>query len=386
MIWNPAKAEIIKDDLNQHFQKQFTGVADLFIQAPGRINLIGEHTDYSQGYVLPAAIDLGIRVALRPRHDSLVVVYSADFRQTAELDIQNLDRGKAGWERYLQGVAWALDQEKYPIRGWEGVLMGDIPVGAGLSSSAALVVAFARAFSLASDLKLTPVETALIGQKAENDWVGVNVGIMDQLISAVGKQGQAVKIDCRSLEYTYIPVPEQISIMVLDTGTRRELSHSAYNTRRKECERASQLLGVPALRDAASHLLENHSGQLDPVLRKRARHVISENARVHALGKALRFCQMQAAGELINQSHTSLRDDFEVSSPELNTIVEIAQEHSACWGARMAGAGFGGCALALIDPARIQDFSQEVHQSYRIKAGIQPAIYEVKTAAGAAEF
>ncbi len=373
----------MKDELLTLFRQKFNQDPEYFIQAPGRVNLIGEHTDYSEGFVLPAAINLGILVAMKPRQDSILQVYSADFNEMCEVDLRDIKPGKPGWQEYLKGVAWALQKENHQLCGWSGVIKGDLPIGAGLSSSAALVIAIAKGFSQSSEIDINPKDLALIGQIAENDWVGVKVGIMDLFVSTLGKRDHAVLIDCRTLDYQYVPIPEETAIMVMDTGTRRELSHSAYNARRKESEIASRTLKVPVLRDASLEQLERNLELFDPLILRRARHVISENERVHQLSNALKKNDFEVVGFLLNQSHASLRDDFEVSSTELNIIVESAQKHPACLGARMIGAGFGGCALALIDGSDVKNFSKVVEQSYHSKTGIQPAIFQVNAVDGA---
>ncbi len=354
----------------------------MLVFAPGRINLIGEHTDYSDGFVLPVAINFGILVAMTPRKDHLVELFSVDLNEHLKIDLRNLQRGNGGWGEYVKGVAWALDEHGCKLHGWQGVFAGSIPIGAGLSSSAAVLVAAVKAFCLSSGLDLSETSIAQVGKQAESEWVGVNVGIMDQLVSAAGKAGHAVCLDCRTLDYEYVPIPENVSFVVLDTMTRRELSQSAYNTRHDEIKAAAKGLGVTILRDANLSLLEEKKKCLTDVHYRRARHVISENERVHAFSSAMKNGELKQMGALISASHISLRDDFEVSSEELNLIVDIAQSQPTCLGARMMGAGFGGCALAILEKAHVADFVKQVAKSFESTTGIQPHIFKVESEDG----
>lgn len=355
---------------------------ELAVFAPGRINLIGEHTDYSDGFVLPVAINLGVLIALTPREDHLVKLYSIDLDEAIEIDLQGLEKKSENWGEYIKGVAWALKERGFSLQGWQGVVTGSIPIGAGLSSSAALLVAAAQGFCVSGGFSLSETTIAKIGRIAESEWVGVNVGIMDQLISAVGKAGQAVCLDCRTLDYEYVPIPENVSFVVLDTMTRRELSQSAYNTRHDEIAEASKRLGVPTLRDATLSSLQKKKHALSETLYRRAKHVITENRRVLAFGSAMKNGDQDKMGSLINESHASLRDDFEVSSDELNLIVEIAQNQPVCLGARMAGAGFGGCALAIIENSNVETFIANVSKAYQLETGIQPHLFKVESGDG----
>lgn len=358
----------------------------ILVFAPGRINLIGEHTDYSDGFVLPVAIHLGIAVAMTPRDDSLIKLYSIDLNEHIEFDLHDLKKGNGGWQEYIKGVAWALRENGHPLQGWQGVIAGSIPIGAGLSSSAAVLVAAVKAFCLSSDLSLSKTKIAQIGKTAESEWVGVNVGIMDQLISAAGKVDHAVCLDCRTLEYEYVPIPEKVKFVVLDTMTRRELSNSAYNTRHEEIKETSKRLGVPKLRDANLSFLAEKRSLLSDTLYRRARHVISENARVHAFSTAMKNGDLKKMGSLISASHASLRDDFEVSSEELNLIVEIAQNQPDCLGARMSGAGFGGCALAIMEDGNVDGFIKSVTSKYEAETSIQPQLFKIESEDGVQAF
>jgi galactokinase len=370
-------------DVAAVFQRAFGQPPQWIVRAPGRVNLIGEHTDYNDGFVLPIAIDRAIWIAFRPRSDGRVVVRSADYDQQGEFALQGLTRGEPGWIEYLKGVAACLQEAGHSLAGWEGVMAGDVPRGAGLSSSAALEVATARAFAQTSGLTWDPAGMAKLAQRAENRWVGVNCGIMDQLISATGLAGHAQLIDCRTLAMQAVPLPPGVAVAVLDTGTRRGLVDSAYNERRACCEQAARQFGVKALRDVTPEEFARRSDELDEVTRRRARHVITENDRTLRAAEAMRRGDAAAMGRLMDESHVSLRDDFEVSSDALNAMVEAAHNHPGCYGARMTGAGFGGCAVALVNAGVAEPFVATVAESYQARTGNQPAVYVCQATNGA---
>ncbi len=371
------------EQVAQTFRNQFNTSPAFIVRAPGRVNLIGEHTDYNDGFVLPLAIDRATWIALRPRPDRRVVVHALDFGEQDTFHLDDLSPRHGSWADYVRGVAWALRGHGYAVAGWEGVLAGDVPIGAGLSSSASVEMAVARAFAAVSGWPWDARRMALIGQYAENKWVGVNCGIMDQMISAAGVADHALLIDCRTLETTPFPLPAGIAVAVLDTATRRGLVDSAYNERRAQCEAAARHFGVPALRDVTIEQLEAARADLDPVTYRRARHVITENGRVLQACDAMRTGDAAALGRLLNASHISLRDDFQVSSHELDVMVEAAQSHPGCLGARMTGAGFGGCAVALVQEATIQTFVASVAEGYETRTGLTPRIYICRATAGA---
>lgn len=365
------------------FPRHFEGRPEFLVRAPGRVNLIGEHTDYNDGFVLPLAIERAIWLALRPRADRQVRLASLDFEETATFSLDRLAREDEGWVEYLKGVGWALQEAGYALRGWEGVLAGDIPVGAGLSSSAALEVAATRAFAAVSGFAWEAAPMARLSQRAENEWVGVNCGIMDQMIVAAGEEGHALLIDCRSLETEAVPLPPETAVVILDTTTRRGLVDSAYNERRQQCEAAAAFFGVPALRDVSVEAFEANAAELDPLIRRRARHVVTENARALAAAGAMKAGNAHILGQLMDGSHASLRDDFEVSSAELDAMVACAQEHAASYGARMTGAGFGGCAVALVRAAAATPFAERAGARYRETTGREAQIYITQARAGA---
>jgi galactokinase len=289
----------------------------------------------------------------------------------------------SGWVEYLKGTAWALAEAGHRLTGWEGVVQGDVPVGAGLSSSAALEVGTARAFAAVSHLEWVPATMARLGQRAENRWIGVNCGIMDQLASAAGQEGHALWIDCRSLEIRPAPLPAGVAVVILDTGTRRGLVDSAYNERRSQCETAARFFQVKALRDVSLAQFEQRAAELDETTRRRARHVISENQRVEQAVAAMQAGDAAELGRLMNESHASLQADYEVSSAALDAMVEIARKHPACFGARMTGAGFGGCAVAIVRAEAADDFAARVAAEYQQSTGHAPAVYVTGATAGA---
>lgn len=369
-------------NLIEKFQSHFNAKPQIFCRAPGRVNLIGEHTDYNDGFVLPMAIDRDIRLALRPRTDGKVRIFSLDMMTESAFDLHSLTRG-SGWIEYPKGVAYQLMKEGHHLQGFDAIMTGNVPRGAGLSSSAAVELAIARAFAAASNLPWDAARMAKIAQKAENDWVGVKCGIMDQMASAACKEGYALFLDCRSLETQQAPLPAGVSVVILDTSTRRGLVDSAYNERRSQCEEAARWFGVKALRDVTFDEFNQKKTGLSEVVMKRARHIITENERTLEALQVMKRGDVGRLGELFNDSHNSLRDDFEVSSDALNMIVDCASEQSGCFGARMTGAGFGGCAVALVDERKNEAFTQAVSAAYRQRSGFEAAIYICKASAGA---
>ena len=373
----------ISEQVTQTFKTQFGGTPTYLVRAPGRVNLIGEHTDYNDGFVLPMAIDRAAWIALGPRDDGKVRVYALDYEETAEFSLTALQKGK-GWAEYIKGVANELKVAGFQVEGWDGVLGGDVPNGAGLSSSAAVEMAAARAFAEVSGFERKPVRMAQVGQKAENRWVGVNCGIMDQMVSATAQAGNALFLDCRSLAYEQVPIPVGVAVVVMDTSTRRGLVDSAYNERRSQCEEAARFFSVKALRDVSLERFEEERGKIkDETVMRRARHIITENQRVLNAVAAMRANDVHTLGKLFDQSHASLRDDFEVTNEALNQIVATAQSHPACFGARMTGAGFGGCAVALVDKGKVDEFVSAVRAGYRQKSELEAMMYVCQASEGA---
>jgi galactokinase len=352
-------------------------------RAPGRVNLIGDHTDYNDGFVMPMAIDREIKIAFTPRTDGKLCLFSIDFQEEFSMDLSSFEKGESHWGEYIKGIAWALQERGYSLKGWQGVMSGNIPKGAGLSSSAALELVAAVVFSRVSRFPWAPKEMALLAQKAENQWVGVNCGIMDQLISAAGEKDHALFMDCRNLETQSVPMPKGTAVIVMDTGTRRGLVDSAYNERREQCERASFFFNVPALRDVSMQTFQDSCESMDELIKKRARHVIGENQRVILAVEAMKKNQASELGKFLYESHVSLRDDFEVSSEALNLLVEIAMKDDACYGARMTGAGFGGCAVAVVKDHEAQAFMDRISSAFRIKASHSGEFYLCQAMDGA---
>ncbi len=358
---------------------------------PGRVNLIGEHTDYNDGFVLPVAIQRDVRLVLRPRNDRIVRIVSLDYDNEATFDLDALAYDKKElWINYVQGVAQALAQEGATLRGFDAVLSGNVPRASGLSSSAALEIAAAHAFLTAADQPdwLTGPQIAQAAQRAENEFVGVNCGIMDQFISELGNEGHALLIDCRSLDYELVPVPPEASLVIGNTKASRSLAGSAYNERRAECEEGVELLktvlpGITALRDVSSEQLEANKALLPETVYRRCRHVISENERVLATVAALKQGDLAEVGRLMDASHASLRDDYEVSSDALDAMVEAMQQAPGCYGARLTGAGFGGCAVALVEPGMEQPVADAIYARYPGVTGIWPDVYRTPASDGA---
>ena len=358
------------------FAREFGGEPAVLVAAPGRVNLIGEHTDYNDGFVLPAAIDRHVVMAARPRADRNVRLHAADMGESAEFDLDDISSDEVcRWSNYERGVAWALQGAGYVLQGMDAVVAGDVPVASGLSSSAAVEVATAFAFQTLSDLNLDGVQRALLCQKAENEFVGMRCGIMDQYIISLGRRDHALLIDCRSLEYRVVPVPAGMSLVTCDTQKRRGLVDSEYNTRRNECEAGARALGVPALRDVSVATFEARQGELAEVTRKRCRHVITENQRVMDAVAALEAGDLGRFGALMNASHVSLRDDYEVSCAELDAMVEAAWRQPGVLGARMTGAGFGGCTVNLVEDGAIEAFLARVPAEYQQRTGLEARVY-----------
>ncbi|MFP8876201.1 MAG: galactokinase, partial [Myxococcota bacterium] len=303
------------------FEERFGANPTHLVRAPGRVNLIGEHTDYSGGFAMPLALEEAVWIALRAREDRRLCLHSLDYGEVCELDLEAPPRPGEGWREYPKAVAWALAQEGGRLAGWEGVVAGDLPQGAGLASSAALQLAVARSFAAVMDLSWQPLAFATLVQRAENEWVGVRCGILDPLASACAVEDHALRIDCRSLAFEPVPLPHDSRLLILDTATRRDLVDSAYNERRSQCEEVARSLDKAQLRDLDPEELEAGAAALEPVLLRRARHVVTENARVEAAARAMRAGDSENLGELMTRSHASLRDDFEVSSPALDAIV-----------------------------------------------------------------
>ncbi|TAL10802.1 MAG: galactokinase [Chloroflexota bacterium] len=358
------------------------------VRSPARVNLIGEHTDYNGGLVLPAAIDLEIQVALIPTDDDRVELTLASTGERGVIDLRDVGPRRGTWLDYVAGTAWALREAGVPISGFRGILESSIPSGAGLSSSAALELAMAWALTRGEGPPLDPMRLALTAQRAENEYVGVMCGLMDQFAVTLGQAGKALMLDCRSLEWHPVPIPPELEIVVCHSGSPRRLEASAYNARRDECHRAVTALaarerGVASLRDVDLPMLERHEAELDEVAYARAMHVVTENARVVAVESALRDGDFLALGSLFAASHASLRDRFEVSSPALDALVEIAVETPGVVAARLTGAGFGGCTVNLVERGRADELRTKVDRDYGRRTGLTPSVFVVDAADGA---
>ena len=370
------------DELLAQFSNKFDRPATVIARAPGRVNLIGEHTDYNEGYVLPAAIERETHIAAAPRDDGRVRLVAFDLSRETTFDLADVQRSTSeGWSNYIRGVAAGLLAAGYPVRGFDGLIQGDVPIGSGLSSSAAMEMASVQAFSAIGHFAVPSAQAARIGQKAEHVFVGANTGLMDQLASALGQPDHVLLIDCRDLSFRPVPVPAGAAILIADTSVRRSLAASAYNERRAQCEAAAQALGVPALRDGTLAMLD--AVELPDVVARRARHVITEDDRVIETVAALQGGDLHKVGMLMNASHASLRDFYEVSSVELDTMVELLRDQPGCFGARLTGAGFGGCAVALMEAGAVDAAIPAVAAAYRARTGLTPALYPTRAAAGA---
>ncbi len=361
------------------FQRLFQADPPVCFQAPGRVNLIGEHTDYNDGFVLPAAIDFHTLVAGRPRQDRQVRVHALDLDEAGSefnLDQPILKDPKAPWADYVRGVCQVLLSEEFHLTGADLVIAGNVPQGAGLSSSASLEVVTAKAMTGLSGEKLSATQAAILGQRAENEFVGCQCGIMDQLISACGKTGHATLIDCRSLETRSVALPDQAAIIIVNSNVKRGLVGSEYNTRRAQCEAAARIMEVPALRDADLDRLENFRHRMDALTYRRARHIITENCRTLAAVEAFQTSDWQQIQQLMAASHHSMRDDFEITVPPIDGLVEIiAEALGSKGGVRMTGGGFGGCVVALAPESLVPKVIQAVEARYQTEYGIQPDLY-----------
>jgi galactokinase len=358
-------------------------------RAPGRVNLIGEHTDYNEGFVLPAAIDFSCWTAIVPRDDRKLVIHSHNFGETAAAELDDLlPVPDSKWANYPLGVAWALEHAGKRLRGANMYIAGDVPLGAGLSSSAAIEVSVGYALLDVSGHPIDRSSLALFCQRAENEFVGAHCGIMDQFISCHGVAGRALMLDCRSLETRMLPLPPDVALIICNTMVKHELGSSEYNSRRAECEEAVSALAkvlpcIRALRDVTAQQLEQHGGVLPAVIYKRARHVITENERVLHAADAFQSGQVEKLGRLMADSHRSLREDYEVSCAELDRMVEIAARQRGVFGARMTGGGFGGCTINLVDTTHAQEFQQKVAAAYTSATGLHPDIYVCTASQGA---
>ena len=366
--------------LLQDFQTRFGSAAEIY-RAPGRVNLIGEHTDYNDGFVMPAAIEFYCWVAAAPRDDRELVIHSENFGETVGARLDAIAPiSKNHWANYPLGVADALQSSGKRLRGMNVLISGDVPLGAGLSSSAAIEVATGFALLWQSGVEFTRGELAQLCQKAENEFVGARVGIMDQFVSCLGKAAHALLLDCRSLDYGLHELPAGIQLVICNTKVKHEIASGEYNRRRAECEEGVRALRmvlpeIRALRDVGISQLERHCALLDPKVYSRCRHVVTENERTQKAARALFDNDLRTLGGLMRESHRSLRDDYEVSCKELDEMVEIASAQRGVIGARMTGGGFGGCTINLVETGAVESFRRSVAAEYQTRTGLTPDIY-----------
>lgn len=369
------------------FRRQFPG-RPLLVVSPGRVNLIGEHTDYNEGFVMPGATDKAVVFAVAPRADGLCHFVSRDFDQEFRCELGQFYRSPLRWPDYLQGVMDQLVKAGHRVGGVSCVFGGDIPIGAGMSSSAAIEGGLAFALDALFGLGLSKLDLVKLAQKAENEFVGVRCGIMDQFINIHGREKSVLKLDCRSLTFDYLPFErDDLRVVVADTMVRRELASSEYNVRRGQCEAGVNALraydpSIRSLRDVTLDLLRDHRSELDPVVFRRCEYVVRENIRVGEAAAALARNDFAVFGGLMNLSHAGLRDDYEVSSPELDAMVEAARRVPGVLGSRMMGAGFGGCTISLVEAGAVAEFEARVGRDYEAAAGKAPKIHVVRIEAG----
>jgi galactokinase len=374
-----------------NLERQLSENRTRIFRAPGRINLIGEHTDYNDGFVLPATINFSTWVTLTPLEERRLEIFSENFNEQVELDLTEvnpLPRGQ--WSDYVIGVAVMLQRAGYSLSGAKLRIRGEVPVGSGLSSSAALEVATACALVANSNLDIERTELAKLCRQAENEYVGARVGIMDQFVSLQGRSQSALLLDCRSLEFKIVPLSAEAEVVVCDTMVRHDLASSGYNQRRAECEAgvkhlADSLPNITALRDVTLEQLEKYGEDLTELIFRRCRHVISENARVLQAGEKLEDGKLSEFGHLMNESHRSLRDDYEVSCPELDLMVELAGQVDGVYGARMTGGGFGGCTVNLVSKDHVEEFKRKVATGYEEVTRLKPEIFVCEPADAAGE-
>lgn len=375
-------------ELARRFEELFGAPPRIFC-APGRVNLIGEHTDYNDGFVMPCAIEFSTCVAISPRRDRKLVIQSLEFSEQFEFDLDNLpNRAKGVWADYVLGVAVMLGEMGHPVPGASLLVQGRVPIGAGLSSSAAIEVASALALLSLQGVSIPLPEVAKLCRKAENVFIGARVGIMDQFVSCLGKSGHALLLDCRSLEFKLIPIPENVRLVICNTMVKHEHASGAYNRRREECDEGMKMLSrwypeARALRDISLQQLEAQMPEIPETIYKRCLHVVAENQRVLKSADYLAEGDLIRFGNLMRESHRSLRDLFEVSCRELDIMVEIAESLEGFCGGRMTGGGFGGCTVNLVRAGDAPRFAAQIAERYQAGVGIKPDIYVCSAANGA---
>jgi galactokinase len=371
------------------FQKRYGRPPRWIVAAPGRVNVIGEHTDYNDGFVLPMAIERYTVMAADIARDSTdFSIHDTQFKEAAKFDISKpVEKGQPKWSNYVRGVVAGFQQRGVKISALDVAMFSTVPLGGGLSSSAALEVCTATLLETAIGKKLDPVDKALLCQKAEHEFAGVPCGIMDQFISVMGRENHLLLLDCRSRETQLVPINDpSVQLLIANTNVKHELGSGEYAVRRGQCETAAKILGVPSLRYATAEMLELTQGKMDGVVYRRARHVIGEIERTVHCAEGVRASNWPTVGQLMFASHASLRDDYEVSCKELDVIVEIAGDigvKGGVWGCRMTGGGFGGCAVALVNTSAIDSVSKKIAADYKAKTGIEATIFVSRPASGA---
>ena len=377
--------------VGEEFRKRFGGAPRVF-RAPGRVNLIGEHTDYNDGFVLPAALDVATSAAIAPRSDRTLNVHSLIIDEKVSFDLDEAEpKARKHWSDYVRGVAWVLETVGgHRLSGADMVIDSTVPLGAGLSSSAALEVATGYALLSNSGLMVDRTKLALACQKAENDFVGMRCGIMDQFIACHGAEGHALLIDCRSLDRRLVPIDPGVRLVISNTMVHHQHAAGEYNLRRRDCEEGVERLsaalpGIKALRDVTLEELERHKDLLTPVTYRRCRHVVSENERTVRAADALASGDVALFGRLMNESHVSMRDDFEISCREVDQMVMLNQAADGVYGARMTGGGFGGCTISLVEVGAVEAFRDTVARGYEAATGIKPQIFTSTAGAGVGE-
>ena len=372
--------------LSSNFETHYGEAPALIAHAPGRVNIIGEHTDYNEGFVFPAAINFGTWVAATKRTDNDIVVTAMDYEnQQNQFSLSDINYDEEqGWANYVRGVVKVLKEAIPDFGGANLLVTGNVPQGAGLSSSASFEVAILKALSALYELPLDGVQAALLGQKAENTVVGCSCGIMDQLISAMGNEGMAMLLDCQSLAIEHSPLPDSHQIVIINSNVKRGLVDSEYNLRRQQCEQGASLLGVSSLREATMEMLEGAKAHMPEVVYRRAKHIVTENARTLAASQALKAGDIETVSEAMAQSHISMRDDFEITVRPIDYLVEIIGEVlGKSGGVRMTGGGFGGCVVALVPTDKVEAVKQVVADKYSDETGYSADIYVCTATQGA---
>ena len=388
----PVTYESTAETLSTRFQEVY-GVQPSIFRAPGRVNLIGEHTDYNDGFVMPAAIGFYTWVGTSPRSDRVIHVRSEEFNEASELSLQELSGPpRHHWSDFIRGVAAILQSQGYEPAGANLIIEGQVPMGAGLSSSASLEVATALALLSEARSEVSQLELVKMCQRAEHEYVGTRCGIMDQFIAVFGQEGHALMLDCRTLESESLEIPEDVRLVICNSMVKHNLAAAGeYNRRRADCETGVSILRkslpqVRALRDVTLKDLEAHRDELPEVVYRRCRHVISENQRVVDAAGALRSGDLDDFGRLMRESHQSMRDDYEISVSELDLLVDIASECAGVYGSRMTGGGFGGCTISLVQSQSVEEFQRTIAHKYKDATGISAPIYVCSAAQGAGEW